>query len=291
MPKRYPERVWRRLDRLFDANPAIKPRDAAATMNTYLGKLGGFYKTMAARTIVRARDRFFWFGTTSPWYGHRRGSNRMTPNDVAQLKRIVERDPSLFLDEMAKELKKRTRKTFSTRAIARWLKLPTWKGGLGMTRKVLEERAIERDALARMQYRNAVRYYLARCLVFIDESHKDDRSQRRRRGWSKRGKPAVVHRRTSRGTKYSMLGACDINGMILEACDAVEGTVDSDVFNDWVERRLCPVYVAFARDRGRPPFPSTCAFPPMRLPPRPSFPSAPPTAIDPPCFVRAYLVV
>ena len=264
MPKTFLPRLWARMDRLFNKRPKIKPSSAAAILNLYLGTIGSHNTTIHPRTIERAQDRFFWFGTTQPTRGHRKGKKRMNWRDVEALRAIVEKDPSLFLDEMAKLLLKRTRKKFGTRAISRWLRRPVSKGGLGMSRKVLERRCIRQDAEERMRYRNAVRYCRASSLVFIDESHKDDRSQRRRRGWSLRGTPAVVYSPISRGTKYSMLGACDINGMMLDACDAVEGMVDSEVLNHWAEHRLCPTY---GRQRLPPFLPSLSSLP---FPSRPS---------------------
>ena len=58
---------------------------------------------------------------------------------------------------------------------------------------------------------------------------------------------------SSHGKKYTFLGACDIDGFILEACTTVEqlyrsddtnlarGTIDTERFRRWVEEKLLPL--------------------------------------------------
>jgi hypothetical protein len=103
-------------------------------------------------------------------------------------------------------------------------------------------------------------------LVYIDESHKDRSSSRRRRWWSPRGQTPV---RTSQfdldiRMRYALIAACDINGFINEACDLVErgnpqqeetnplvGTVDTDRREMYLEERLCPVLGNYSRGEPR----------------------------------------
>ena len=244
MPKQYPVRAWAWLDRLWDRAPGTPPAQAARKMSRLLACMEGLYGSVTTRTLERARDRYYWNGTSRPYYRHRKGHKRMTAADVKELGRFIARDPALFLDELGDELRTTVGKSFKEETISKWLRKPVADGGLGLTKKVLEERAKQRDRLKRGMYCDTVARLVASWLVFIDESHKDNRSQRRRRGWARRGHPAIVYKSLTRGTKYSMIGACDLSGMIIDACTVVEGNVNSDVLNKWTEEELCPVPVA-----------------------------------------------
>jgi hypothetical protein len=69
-------------------------------------------------------------------------------------------------------------------------------------------------------------------LVFVDESQKDRNSSRRRRSWASKGFPPFTGYLAEHHCKrYTFIGACDINGFIIEACDTVEresGSSDND---------------------------------------------------------------
>eukprot|EP01052_Picozoa_sp_SAG31_P040882 SAG31_NODE_6043_length_2194_cov_5.787112_2_plen_145_part_00 len=78
-------------------------------------------------------------------------------------------------------------------------------------------------------------------VVIIDEVHQGDRDRQRRRGWSPRGTPAVVHEYLNTdGTMRSGLCACDKDGFIIGACDVVEGGVDDDALMHWARAKLAP---------------------------------------------------
>ena len=92
-------------------------------------------------------------------------------------------------------------------------------------------------------------------VIFLDESQKDRNSSRRRRCWSKKGESHFreVYLASSHGKRRTFLGACAIDGFILEACTTVEqshgyddtnlarGTIDSERFRTWVEEKWLPL--------------------------------------------------
>lgn len=90
----------------------------------------------------------------------------------------------------------------------------------------------------------------------IDETHKDRNAARRRRGWKRRNSNAEINERHPNNVRYTLLAAADVNGFIPVACHTVmrdqiseegaAGTVDTEYFEYWVERYLCPVLGRYA---------------------------------------------
>jgi len=94
-----------------------------------------------------------------------------------------------------------------------------------------------------------------RQLIYIDETHESSNAARRRRAWSPKGiRPELVaYFEEDFKKRYTLIGACDIQGFVIDACEIVErengkddkdkqrGTVDMDRFERHVEERLVPV--------------------------------------------------
>jgi hypothetical protein len=176
-----------------------------------------------------------------------------TDADTRKLKHIVDLEPGLYLDELVDRMETVTGKRWHYSVI--WDKL---RNQVGYSLQVVSDKAAEMDVEERESYMEAVKAAVIRpeMLVYIDETHKDRSSSRRRRWWSRRGRTPV---RTSRfdldvRMRYTLLAACDINGFINEACDLVRrgstqqeqanpfiGTIDTERLEMWIEERLCPV--------------------------------------------------
>ena len=73
-------------------------------------------------------------------------------------------------------------------------------------------------------------------LVFADESHFNRLTLRRPYAWSKRGKRASRHKFQFRGTKYSILPALSLNGIL--HLEVVENAVTGAVFRRFLEGLL-----------------------------------------------------
>ena len=74
--------------------------------------------------------------------------------------------------------------------------------------------------------------YSADCLVFLDESSKDQRTYFRSYGRSFVGTPCEISAPFVRGRRFSLLPAMDINGIF--AHKVVEGSFDHDKFFKFV---------------------------------------------------------
>jgi hypothetical protein len=90
--------------------------------------------------------------------------------------------------------------------------------------------------------------------LYIDKTHKSSNASQHHRMWSKRGvAPSVdVFCEEDFRQKYALIGACDINGFIKEACKIVEreqdkndrdpepGTVNTKRFKDYIATHAVP---------------------------------------------------
>ena len=114
---------------------------------------------------------------------------------------------------------------------------------LGFTRKKVKHVAIQRCDIQRAEYQAEISQFDHNMLVFIDESGCDARNARRKFGYSLRGFPAKDFKFLSRGRRYSAIGA--LTTTCLLDCYIVEGTVDGDVFYNFVQSTLLPYLLPF----------------------------------------------
>jgi transposase len=142
---------------------------------------------------------------------------------------------TLYLDEMQEKLREDLGRKYSISTIYRWV------GKLGYSSKVLTKIAIQRDERERLQFLTTVRQIPVENLVFIDEVHKNDATCRRNRGWALRGKRARLRAAFDKGTKYSVLAACNVDGFLVNACHSIPTRgVDASTIREWVEIFLLP---------------------------------------------------
>lgn len=73
-------------------------------------------------------------------------------------------------------------------------------------------------------------------LVFIDKAAKDKWTSTRQHGWSTRGVCCCVNRCFVRGTRFSILPAITLDGIV--AYDIIEGPVDSQRFVRFLEEHV-----------------------------------------------------
>eukprot|EP00939_MAST-03C_sp_MAST-3C-sp1_P004702 g4702.t1 len=96
----------------------------------------------------------------------------------------------------------------------------------------------------RALYKHAVGNYDPEHLVFIDESHMDDRDARRRCGLAVKGERSFLSEVLSRGNPRSVIAAMDIKGFIMEATVIIKQRgVDSNVLLQWAKTNLVPQLV------------------------------------------------
>ena len=186
----------------------------------------------------------------------------LSENHLYELKRIVIEHPEFYLDEFVAELARITGVYYHPSTISRLI-----RRRLGYTLQVLQEIAIQRDEILRKAYNDALHQLLSvksdpRVVVFIDETHKDRNSSRRRRGWGPRNSNNFSVRRWFRDeVRYTMIVAADISGFIPETClnyyrdekgrEGASGTVGKEDFESWIEHYLVPILGRYDKNENR----------------------------------------
>ena len=176
---------------------------------------------------------------------------QFTGEDEDTLKTIIDNQPQLYLDEIRMELFYISGELWSTSTI--WKKLHL----LGYSLKVAVFRAKQQNEQEKNDYycRLEDRVRHPSQLLIIDESAKDANAARRRRAWSPLGVTPIIDAPMVRefDKRYTLIGACNWDGFIPEACEIVErehgkndnnpnrGTVDTERFEQYLEECLVPV--------------------------------------------------
>ena len=185
----------------------------------------------------------------------------LNDGDVQVIKRIVDDNPNLYLDEIAFQFGMELGKFVHHSTIRRCL-----IDRLGYSMKVLQNIASQQCELNETRFLEAMGLYLHGFpdrLITIDETHRDRNAARRRRGWGKKGNGGGVTVRAwfENVVRYTLIAPADINGFIPCACHTVlrdevsdegaAGTVDGEYFLHWVKNYLCPVLGSYELGENR----------------------------------------
>ena len=119
--------------------------------------------------------------------------------DERLLLRIVRQSPWLYIDEFQKLLYRATGVKYSYHGIRRVFQ------SHGLTNTKLERMARSRCHIEVIHFNSVIQTCDPECLIFLDESHVDDRDCRRRRGWSARGIKCYIREAFSKGNPVSVL--------------------------------------------------------------------------------------
>lgn len=226
-------------------------------------------KGIPASTVRTWKAHYLKFGRTPAVsrrerrrLGPRVNRRVFTPNMKAILHNIVESKPWLYLDEFQIELRNRTGYRVSISAIYKVLTRE-----MNWSLQVAEVAARERNELERAEHQALLHEISTdpKQFVFIDETSKAKETSMRRRLWRPVNTNAPISRYFTDWVdrSYTMLGACDIEGFIPEACELVRrkrntndpdeeaGTIDANRFVEWVEFKLVPTLGSYALGEAR----------------------------------------
>jgi hypothetical protein len=97
--------------------------------------------------------------------------------------------------------------------------------------------ALERNEQDRIEYQALIKtYFRPEQLVFADESHFNRLTMRRPYAWSKQGERATRHELFLRGTKYSILPAISLDGIL--HLEVLKHAITGDTFYQFVQGLL-----------------------------------------------------
>jgi transposase len=179
------------------------------------------------RTIKRWLNRFEKHGV---FKRTERAVRARWPAHVYEwIKEYIEMDCMFLIEELQQALQNRFPDLLnvSIPTICRAL-----RNDLGLTRKVINKRAMEAAAHEMIAYESRLSswYRYPEQLIFIDETSKDNRDTMRRYGWSKKGLQANSKIPFSRGKRVSVLAALDVSGFI--SWETTEGTFNRQAFHE-----------------------------------------------------------
>lgn len=179
---------------------------------------------------------------------------------LQRLRNIIDRSPSLYLDEIASIFGMETGIYYHPATIWRYM-----TNYLGYSLQCLTERAKQRNQVERENFKHSLEFYLQNhpeMLIMVDETHKDRNAARRRRGYGKRNDGGLNDDKWFKDCVcYTLIGVADINGFVDVACktydrkelssEGAAGTVTREVFEKWVEECLVPVLGVFEKNEPR----------------------------------------
>ena len=162
---------------------------------------------------------------------------------------INEINPCIGLIEMMVILEEEFHVHYSRQQIGSALKFS------GFTQKSVEYTAIERNQAARAHYLHMMRptyeggFFSSDMLVFMDETHVNEKKARMRMGWSRKGTPVrkIVPRAIGLAGANSGLCAMNTSGMLCVHVvnTRADGTVDRIAVENWLVEDLLPMMNAY----------------------------------------------
>uniref|UniRef100_A0A0W0FAC0 Tc1-like transposase DDE domain-containing protein n=1 Tax=Moniliophthora roreri TaxID=221103 RepID=A0A0W0FAC0_MONRR len=167
------------------------------------------------RSIARWEEQFDQDGFYTRHKGLAGRPRRLSAPVVEEITKLLQENPSLYLDEIIDWLALTHEQPISIGALCDNLR------ELGLTWKQARNIAAQRDEF-----------------VFIDESGKDGHTMIHNYGRAPKGSTPEVEVNHDRGIRYSILPALTLDGYI--ALHVVEGSVDSEEFFDFIISDVIP---------------------------------------------------
>lgn len=190
--------------------------------------------SIATSTAFAAFRRFEETGEISGKKQPARESlRRLEARDEIFIVGLVLENPSLYLQEMCRDVADVLGKQVSAPTICRVL------ARHGFTRKKIQQVAKQRNASLRAAFAAEIMHCFHRnMLVWVDETGCDRRSHIRKCGYAFRGEAPVYHRILHRGERISSIAAMSVDGVI--ALESHKGSVNAEVFADFIRGSLVP---------------------------------------------------
>ena len=154
---------------------------------------------------------------------------KLTPSVELIIINLVVQQPGILLRELQTELF-----TYGVEVSLSTICQFLHKSGFSHQKMVLI--AKQRDEQLRAIFTMDVSLYSSEMFVFLDETGADRWNTIRKYGYSIRGIPARCHRLLARGKRISAIAMISVEGLL--DCKIVEGSVDGDVFYDFVHSHL-----------------------------------------------------
>lgn len=191
-----------------------------------------------ASTVKRIIRKFESTGNvTKKAYPSEKASRKIVEPIQFFILHLLMRRPGVYLREIRREVMANFQLELTESALCKFIKR------MKFTRQRLTTYAMQRDDHLRQQFSEDVSLYRVHNLIFIDETGTDKTDAVRRVGYSLRGNPVKAQKLLVRGKHISVITAISIRGV--EAIKINRGSVDGDVFYDFVCEELIPKVMPF----------------------------------------------
>jgi transposase len=192
---------------------------------------------VSERSLQRWRANQAIYGTIIPPTAPTRGRPRKLNSDMTHdLCALLEEAPEMYLDEIQEWLALAYDVGISRAALHENIR------DAGFTYKLLRKAAAERNDDLREEWMAEMQmHYVARQLVMIDETSKDDRTIYRHYGRAPSNHRATVSANFVRGERYSMVAALSVDGY--ETMRVVPGSLDGEAFFDFIVNDVVGFYL------------------------------------------------
>lgn len=167
----------------------------------------------------------------------RRAIRSLSHLDELLIVGLIIDSPSTYLRELCQAIEEICGKTVSPSSVCKIIHKH------GFTRKKLQHIAKQRSITYRGQFMAEILMYPCDWFVFIDETGCSSKDHTRRFGYALRGESAIDHRLLHRGTRISAIAAISTTGVV--AVELMTGTVNGDIFFDFVRGNLIPEMLPF----------------------------------------------
>lgn len=212
----------RRIYHWYTTEDNIIMKDCAQRAGCSIGSV--------AKVMKNIRD----FGTVSNPLSKHTGRPRVADDgDDLYIREIIKSRPTIYLDELQIKLETVRNVFLSIPTISRTLRR------LELSNKRVQRAASERNEDLRAIWEGELgqhEYQDPDLFVFLDESAVDNHTFQRTMGWSQINTPCVERGTFLRGTRYSILPALSIEGII--ALDIFEGSVTKEIFLNYIREQV-----------------------------------------------------
>ena len=178
-------------------------------------------------SVYRYSQLFRVTGDVRPLVRRNGPAKELSEFEVLFLVNLVLSKPGIYLRELQDEL---------YRSLMHWVDLSTIcraLHGIGMTRQVLKQYAIQRSEVKRAEFWMEFEYIDQSMVIWIDETGFDRRNLLRKFGYGIRGLAPVNYSLKLRGRRYSAISILSTDG--IEDVHIVDESVDSEKFCSLLE--------------------------------------------------------
>ena len=141
-------------------------------------------------------------------------------------------DPALHLDELQREIESHSGRAVDVSTVLRTLRR------FGFSRQKLQQVALQRSEVERLEYMASIQLFDPRMLIFLDETGSDKRNALRKFGYGLRGQTPRNVQMLVRGQRVNAIAFMNFEGLL--DVHVTERSTNEELFEEFLLRCLMP---------------------------------------------------